>query len=319
MVPCTIFFGLFVVLFFVFLPFGCLERVTGEPVPLDEGFYAAAEANRASPDGGEGGGGTPFSSYSGTKVRIQGVLTSSSPLPVDIDLRTPDSSAPGGMARQGKIMLEAPGAFEIMVPVNIGTVELQAFQDLDGDGPNGEDPFGDLRIDVTDSDVAGLSIELKAGGHAEHMQQTQSPEPSGGGQQENPDPFGSFPGARITLKGTMRCEIDCALIDLDVFQPDDQSPGGRKMLGKIKIPPGEYTLDVPINFGPLILEAFVDFNNDGPGIGDLMGRYEENPVQILSKSVNNIDINLEASTNGKMPMDEQPPPPPPPDEPPPSE
>ena len=294
----------------VFILLACLERVTGEAVPLDEGFYAAAEANRASPDGGEGGGGTPFSSYSGTKVSIKGVLTSSSPLPVDIDLRTPDSSAPGGMARQGKIMLEAPGEFEIQVPANIGNIELQAFQDLDGDGPNGEDPFGDLRVEVTGSDVAGLSIELKVGGHAEHMQQTQSPQPSGAGQQENPDPFGGFPGARVSLKGTMRCEIECALIDLDVFQPDDSSPGGRKMLGKVKLPPGEYTLDVPINFGPLILEAFVDFDNDGPGIGDLMGRYESNPVQILSSAVSNIDINLEASTNGKMPMGEQPPPPP---------
>ena len=309
----------------VFLLFACLERVTGEAVPLDEGFYAAAEANRASPDGGEGGGGTPFSGFSGTKVRIKGILISSAPLPVDIDLRTPDSSAPGGMARQGKVMLEAPGEFEIMVPVNIGTVELQAFQDLDGDGPNGEDPFGDLRVDVEESDLTGLTIELKEGGHAEHMQQTQSPQqPSGAGQQENPDPFGSFPGARISLKGTMRCEIDCALVDLDVFQPDDQSPGGRKMLGKVKIPPGEYVLEVPINFGPLILEAFVDFDNDGPGIGDLMGRYEGNPVQILSSAVSNIDINLAASTNGKMPMGEQPPPPPdqpppPSDQPPPSE
>ena len=39
-----------------------------------------------------------------------------------------------------------------------------------------------------------------------------------------------------------------------VFQPDDQSPGGRKMLGKVKIPPGEYVLEVRINFGPLIIQ-----------------------------------------------------------------
>ena len=56
------------------------------------------------------------------------------------------------------------------------------------------------------------------------------------------------------------------------------------------------------NFGLLILEAFVDFDVNGPGIGDLMGVYEGNPIRIADSSISNIDLNLDVSIDGKMPM-----------------
>jgi len=292
------------------LLFSCLERVSGEPVPLDEGFYLAAESNRASPDGGEGGGGVPFASYSGEKTPLRGVVISDSKLPIDIDIRTPDSNAPGGMARQGKVILEEPGEFEILVPIDIGTIELQAFQDLDSDGPNGDDPFGDLKIDVSSKENSPVELVLKVGGHQEHMEGTQEVVPHGTGSEEAPDPFFGFPGERILLSGVLACDQECELIDLDLFQPTDDTPGGRKMLGKIKVPPGDYEINVPINFGTLVLEAFVDFNNDGPGIGDLMGRYIDSPIQVLAQDISNVDIRLSPSESGKMPMGEAPPPPP---------
>ena len=62
------------------------------------------------------------------------------------------------------------------------------------------------------------------------------------------------------------------------------------MIGKQKLPPGEYVLMVPRNFGPLILEAFIDFGQDGPGPGDKMGRYDGNPVMIGNKAVSGVDI-----------------------------
>ena len=48
------------------------------------------------------------------------------------------------------------------------------------------------------------------------------------------------------------------------------------MLGKIKVGGADrtYSFDVPLDFGGLILEAFVDTNGDGPGPGDLMGIYQ---------------------------------------------
>ena len=74
------------------------------------------------------------------------------------------------------------------------------------------------------------------------------------------------------------------------------------MLGKMKLQEGEFVIMVPENFGPLILEAFVDFSGDGPGVGDLMGVYESNPVVIEGSKIQNINIDLRQSADGKMPM-----------------
>ena len=59
---------------------------------------------------------------------------------------------------------------------------------------------------------------------------------------------------------------------------------------------------VPENFGWLILEAFVDFDANGPGVGDLMGVYEGNPIEIANSTVSNVNLTLDVSMDGKMPM-----------------
>ena len=54
-----------------------------------------------------------------------------------------------------------PGDFEIQVPVEIERLELDAFVDLTGDGPTGDDPRGALRgIQVSSGPVSGLTIVL---------------------------------------------------------------------------------------------------------------------------------------------------------------
>ena len=58
---------------------------------------------------------------------------------------------------------------------------------------------------------------------------------------------------------------------------------------------------VPENFGLLILEAFVDFDANGPGIGDLMGVYEGNPLRIADSSISSVNLSLDVSMDGKMP------------------
>ena len=288
---------------------GCLERVTGEEIPLDPRFYAAVEEARGSEAQG-GGSSVPFSSIKTEKVSVKGLVVSDDDMSVDIDVRVPDPAAPGGMAGKGKILLERPGEFELMVPINLGSVELQAFQDIDSDGPNATDPFAQVTISIADQPIDDVQLTLVVGARgAAPVHQEIQPEQSGEmpkGIPENPDPFGGAAGNRIELTGNLTCEQTCNGIDLDLFTPDENSPGGRKMLGKMKLQEGKFVIMVPENFGPLVLEAFVDFGGDGPGVGDLMGVYESNPVLVGNSRVQNINIDLAQSADGKMPM--QPPP-----------
>ena len=234
------------------------------------------------------------------------MVTSEDDMAIDIDIRVPDPSAPGGMTGKGKILLERPGEFKLAVPKDLGSLELQAFQDIDSDGPNASDPFAQLTIAVEADDIEGLELKLVAGARgAAPVHQEVAPEQSGEmpkGIPENPDPFGGMAGNRVELRGDIQCAQSCMSVDLDIFVPDDQSPGGRKMLGKMKLQNGPYVIMVPENFGLLILEAFVDFDANGPGIGDLMGVYEGNPIRIANSSISNIDLNLDVSIDGKMPM-----------------
>ena len=283
---------------------GCLEKVTGEEIPLDPRFYAAVEAIRGAEAQG-GGASVPFSSEQGEKIRIQGIIESEDQMSVDIDIRVPDPKAPGGMSGKGKILLERPGPFELSVPKNLGSLELQAFQDLDSDGPNASDPFAQLNIEIATEDIENVVLKLVVGARgAAPVHQEVQPEEGSKPKQgipDNPDPFGGVGGERIALKGILKAPPE-QRIDLDIFTPDDTSPGGRKMLGKMKLFAGEYVIMVPQNYGSIILEAFVDFEQDGPGIGDLMGIYPANPIVILDQEIQNIDIELMPSSDGKMPQ-----------------
>ena len=53
---------------------------------------------------------------------------------------------------------------------------------------------------------------------------------------------------------------------------------------------------------------FVDSNGDGPGPGDLMGIYKNNPLQVEDDDIDDIDIILSVPEDGKMPSTPIPPP-----------
>ena len=80
---------------------GCLEKVTGENVPLDARFYSRVEEDIGDPSMGSGDK-EPFSDYEGDTVLLSAELVSAaSQAGVDIDFRVPDASVDGGMRGEG--------------------------------------------------------------------------------------------------------------------------------------------------------------------------------------------------------------------------
>ena len=323
---------------------GCwLEKISGEPVPLDPRFYEAVEAEQGAPGVG-GGASVPFGSYDGPTVTITGDITSPDPSPVEIDIRTPDPLAEGGVKGHGKIQVEAPGPYELTVPSNLGPLELQAFQDLDSDGPGGNDPFAQVSLVIEGEDLPGIRFELEPGArgssggpeHTEAAPGAPGGNPGGGPVHEDmppagddnglppgeggPDgapaspggipPFVGLDGETVQVEGTLVWPgaPEGAVVDLDLFQASETAGGGRQMLGKLKVPLGEFSFSAPASFGPIILEAFIDIENNGPGQGDPMGRYEGNPISIGRRDISGILITLAVTTDGRMPGDTPPPP-----------
>lgn len=293
---------------------GCwLEKVTGEPVPLDPAFYEAVEAQQGMPGVG-GGDAIPFGSHDGETVMVIGTVTGPTDDAVDLDVRTPDPTVEGGMKGHGKLLLEEPGPFELKVPKNLGKLELQAFQDAEADGPTSDDPFAQVLLQVDDVDVTDVTLELVAGARGQGGPEHSAAAPGapgggpGGGAGGGQDLFAGASGDRVTVRGTLVYDGEGS-VDLDVFVPDESTAGGRRMLGKLMRAPGAYEISVPAGYGPLILEAFIDVNQNGPGAGDPMGRYEGNPVVVGNSDVDGIDIVLAIPADGRMPMGAPAPPP----------
>ena len=314
---------------------GCwLERVTGEEVPLDPAYYAAVEATQGEPGVG-GGSAVPFSLYTGERVTVRGEVTGGEDgLPVDIDVRVPDPTAEGGVDAKGKFLLEEPGLVELTVPKALGPLQLQAFQDLAGDGPTLDDPFAQVDLVIEDADIDGVTFALEMGalsggggplhseapvgapGGADVADQDPgggaepppanpaeppppgdpaTPPPGGGG---GGDPFAGQPGPRVTVKGALVWP-EGGTIDLDLFRPDDRSSGGRQPVGKLKLPPGPFSVQVPEGFGALVLEAFIDRDANGPGPGDPRGCYAAGVLEIGDEDIDGVTILLTVAEDGK--------------------
>lgn len=313
---------------------GCwLERVTGEEVPLDPAYYAAVEATQGQPGVG-GGSAVPFGLYDGERVTLRGTITGGQDgLSVDLDVRVPNPASPGGVDAKGKLLLEGPGPFELTVPKDLGPLQLQAFQDASGDGPTADDTFAQVDLVVEGSDIDGLAFPLEEGGlpggggpvHNEAPVgapggaavpgepppgdpgqpppgdpgqpppgDPSQPPPGGGGG----DPFAGQPGPKVTVSGTLEWSGE-GTIDLDLFRPDDRSSGGRQPVGKLKVAPGPFSIQVPEGFGPLVLEAFIDRNQDGPGPGDPRGCYPGGVLTVEDDDLTGLTITLTVAEDGK--------------------
>jgi hypothetical protein len=180
---------------------------------------------------------------------------------------------------------------------------LVAFQDPDLDGPGEGDYYAEMIIEVGDEPVTGLVFTLSkearsnAGGGPVHTEappgfgSDEGPQPDG--KPSTKDPFSGMEGERVSVHGTVVFDGD-AVVDLDLFQPDASVPGGRTLLGKLKISSGPFTLHVPRSLGALELDAFADKTGDGPSADDPRGQVSG--IDLTAGDVSGVRLILEALT-----------------------
>ena len=279
--------------------FARLELKVGAADLDDLALALVATGARGAGVGGGGGGGqappaddvAPFSTATGARVHLAGRVRGTHADAVTIDVRVPDSASPGGVRQEGRVHLAAPGAFALEIPVGLGTLELEAFQDTDANGPDDDDPYGRVRLDVGEADLQ-TEVELVDGGRA-LLAAAGAPGggPVAGGAGTETDAFPAYQGERVTVSGTLHYSGE-GVVDVDLFKTDPTAPGGRSIAGKLKLPPGDYHFTAPRDFGPLELEAFVDVDTNGPSAGDPVGRYAGNPLTIGSEDVGGVDITI---------------------------
>ena len=288
---------------------GCLERVTGDDVPLDPRFYEGVKdgtGQAADPNAGGTGDGA-YVGYAGETIHVFGRVIGAGTDSVQIDINEFDASQPGGMRRAGALHLLVPGPFEIDVPKTVGRIHLQAFQDPMVDGPDEGDPFAEQVVDLEGEPPGELMLELKsgvrggagggaagpAGGRGDQLPQ---PGQQSGPQQGAP---GSAPptrqglnvpgdGPRVNVGGTVTVQRDLAVV-LDFFQIDAAAPAGRSFLGKEIVRAGAWSVSFPAGFGVIEIEASQDLTGDSR-TGDDPAVRTAKPVPVGDEDIGGIDL-----------------------------
>lgn len=208
----------------------------------------------------------PFANHRGGMVKLRGMVTSATPGPVDLDLWVQDPAAPGGLRNQGKVVLVEPGAFTIRVPRGAGRLAVEAYQDVEADGPTEVDLFARVEVDIGAADVEGLALALAAGGSRGGAVGA-APAPA-----RDRMPFLDAQGPRVKLAGVVRGDLRQPVL-IDVRVPDAAAPGGVRQEGQLHLEgPGVFEFEVPRDQGALELEAFQDQDANGPDDDDPYGR-----------------------------------------------
>lgn len=285
---------------------GCIERVTGVAVPLDERFYKAGmeqdqqpgqpqgDPNAGQPPGEAGAGEIKnFDGYEGDFFTLKGTINSEATDPVVVDLSVPDANEPGGQKRVGRLNLDKTGAFEVEVPEEIENLRIEAFQDADANGPSEKDPYAEVNLKLSGSDTAPVELNLKVGARGQPMGDGtgQPPPPNGAGGPAPPPQGLSFPdGPMITVRGQIIGKVEGKVI-LDFYKRDEGSEAGRSFLGrKDNVTSGTWEQAFPKDYGAIEVEAYIDPTGDGRSPDDIVTSYSGNPVTIASDDVGGIDL-----------------------------
>lgn len=280
---------------------GCLEKTTGEFVPLDPAYTAGHDNGSADPNKGGTGDGV-WTDLKEHRLHIVGVVKSADSSPVQIDVNIDDPSATGsnGQSRVGALHLNEPGPFDFYAPEDIGVIHLQAFQDPEVDGPGESDPFARTDIVPAGKEPPPIVLELKVGARGQPDGMPGAPPPGGdpnapgGGQGggTGPQPAGANPFTGVTdfvtVSGTVKGPSTPMVVDF--FKVDPAGQGGRTHLFKTETSDGTWSVKFPRAYGAVLIEAFVDPQHDGPTSGDPMVSCPCNPLTIAGADVSGIAL-----------------------------
>jgi hypothetical protein len=233
-------------------PFGWLDVEVGTTAP-ENTVVILSRGGKLKHAQTMGHVGTGFE-VKGKSVQVTLQVESGFENAIDVDFRSSE-----GLVY--KAMLSGPGEHSISVPANLGTVQLQAFQDLAGDGPSDDDPFGWVEADIAEADLEPMKLSLAAGAKLKLASRMGHGAVDQGGQLQ---PFSDFQGQWTLIRGRIQSSA-AGPLQVDFRVPDLDAPGGNRFLGRSLLPQtGVYQLQVPRDFGVLILEVFQDLAADGP-------------------------------------------------------
>ena len=148
-------------------PYFTAELEVGtKPLSLEVPLVVGA---RGQPRGGaKKGGGSVFAGVGEDGIQISGEIRLDEGLELegllDLDVFSVDANAPGGRRYVGKLKVSA-GPFSFRVPRTIPALELEAFLDVDADGPTPGDVFGACKcnpLKLDGSDVSGIEVLVVA-------------------------------------------------------------------------------------------------------------------------------------------------------------
>jgi hypothetical protein len=207
---------------------------------------------------------------------------------VQVDIAIPNAADPMRPDRVGAIRLGAPGPFSVAVPVNIARVEIQAFQDPEGDGPDGDDPFATTTVQKGAG--ARLVLATGRGDPGTAGASPGAPPTAVGGPTRPPDGPNFPPGPTVTLSGTIRTTRAGPVV-VDFFLLDGSGPAGRTFLGRKSMETGAFSIPVTRDLGRLQLEAYQDLTGDSRTADDPFTRLDA-PVTIGASDVGGVLLSI---------------------------
>ncbi|MSQ03954.1 MAG: hypothetical protein EXR71_19040 [Myxococcales bacterium] len=224
----------------------------------------------------------PWADVSGPTVTFAADVVTATAGEVQIDLNQADPTAPGGQKRVGQVRLMGAGPLTFPVPTSVSSFSIEAFQDLDHDGPDGDEPFAALTVAAAEVQThATLTLVV---GARRQPGAPSAPAPP-------PSAAAALPaGPSVVLSGSVRAATKQKVV-IDIFQAGAGGGSARKHLYKTETTTTTWELRVPTGLGAIEIDAYQDATGDGFTPDDVVTRYAEKLV-VSESDIKSLDLAL---------------------------